>query len=159
MIGINKTRRHQGIIRATAACDDSLGPPPSNVFHGDQNDNEGSPHDELPPVEVGSPLVSQQVAQLLMNRIVPREGDSLRLDSLGGRNHILAVPKDVLDLHVRNQIVGHREVHAVHACAHDNRSDKNKQLNQAFMQLSSVPIRQITFFAIRQFMYCISIID
>ena len=105
----------------TAACDDSLGPSPSNVLHGNQNDNEGAPHDELPPVEVGSPLVSQQVAQLLLNRIVPREGHCHGLDSLGGGNDILAVPKDILDLRACNHVVGHTSNHSYYSpCLEDS---------------------------------------
>ncbi len=96
----------------TAACEDSLGPPPSNVLHGNQDDNESAPHDELPPVEVGSPLVSQQVAQLLLNRIVPRVGDCHGLDSLGGGNYVLAVPKDVLDLRACHHVVGQTSNHS-----------------------------------------------
>ena len=97
-----------------AACDDSLGPPPSNVLHGNQDDNESAPHDELPPMEVGPPLMSQQVAQLLLNRVVPREGDCHGLDGLGGGNHVLAVPKDVLDLCTCNQVVSH----TINQCAY-----------------------------------------
>ena len=93
----HKPRHHH---QYDTTCDDSLGPPPSNVFHGNQNDNERAPHDELPPVEVGSPLVAKQITQLLLNRVVPRKGDCLGLDSLGGGDHILAVPKNVLYLQV-----------------------------------------------------------
>jgi len=84
-------------------------------------------------VEVGSPLVSKQVTQLLLNRIVPREGDCLRLDSLGRRDHVLTVPKDVLDLHACSQVVGHCELHAIHVFRTSQQLRQVKQVNEAFM--------------------------
>ena len=77
---------------------DSPREPLANVLHDNKDDNEGAAHDELPPMEVRPPGVSQQIPQLLLDWIMPRERHCDSLAGLGGRNDVLAVPKDVLDL-------------------------------------------------------------
>lgn len=73
--------------------------PSAQILHADQDENEGSTHDELPPVEVGGPFVTQQITQLLMDGVMPGEGDCLGLGSCSGRDDILTVAKDELNLH------------------------------------------------------------
>ena len=72
------------------------------MLHRHQDNNESSTHEELPPVEVRPPGVTQQIAQLLMNGVMPRERHCLGLSSLGGWNDVLTVPKDVLHLQQMN---------------------------------------------------------
>lgn len=45
----------------------------SDVLHGQQQEDPAQAHDKLPPLEVGCPSASQQIAQLLIDRIVARE--------------------------------------------------------------------------------------
>ena len=75
----------------------------SNFLHAQQNNKEGAAHDELPPVEVGCPLMPKEVAQLLMYGIMPWEGDSLSLVTGSGRNDILRIAKQVLHLQRERQ--------------------------------------------------------
>ena len=71
----------------------------ANLLHAQKNDKEGSAHDELPPVEVGRPLMPKEVAQLLVYGVMPWESNSLRTLVAGsGRNDILRVAKQVLHL-------------------------------------------------------------
>ena len=70
----------------------------SNFPHDDQDDQEGTAHDELPPVEVWGPCVTKQVTQLLVDRIMPRVGNSLGSCGSSLRNNVLTVPKKELDL-------------------------------------------------------------
>lgn len=70
----------------------------ANFPHDNQDDQEGTTHDELPPVEVWSPCVTKQVTQLLLNRVMPGVGHSLGSGSSSLRNDVLTVPEKELDL-------------------------------------------------------------
>ena len=70
----------------------------AKFLHAQKNDKEGAAHDKLPPVEVGRPFRSKEVAQLLMYGVMPWIGNRLGRGSCGGRNDILGVAKQVLDL-------------------------------------------------------------
>ena len=71
----------------------------ANELHGEKDDNESPAHDEFPPVEVGCPLRPQEVAQLLMDGVMPGVSNSFGLGSGSGGHNILRVAKEVLDLH------------------------------------------------------------
>ena len=74
------------------------GEPSAQILHANKDENEGSAHDQLPPVEVRGPFVTQQVTQLLMDGVMPGEGDCLGLGIGSGGDDILAVAKQELDL-------------------------------------------------------------
>ena len=78
-----------------------MGGATANGPHDNQDDDESATHDEFPPVEVRSPLVPQEIPQLLLNRIMARVGHSLGCACCCCGDDVLAVPKDELDLHLQ----------------------------------------------------------
>ena len=74
----------------------------TNVLHGQEDEDPAQSHDKLPPLEVWCPCLTEQVLQLLVDRIVAGEIQGRQLQyrtvtRVGSRG----IPKQGLHLHKR----------------------------------------------------------